>query len=202
MKWLKVKNMIKKKISLNDKAFDANGKDRSCKNCNHRPCPEALAKVCHDAFVKGYKRGYKQASDEQKERIDKVLHPVTDPCGSDLIYVFMRDVRAGNKQPFIKGAIRAVDAYDDFDISSLSFKPDIKGDPQQLQIAWCYQKDLVELLGYDKKFDNFERIALDEGWASYPESKYQKNLKEHQAEREQYEKLYNYKEKEDKDVQD
>lgn len=66
MKWLKVKNMINKKISLNDKALDANGKDRSCKNCNHRPCPEALAKVCHDAFVKGYKRGYKQASDEQK----------------------------------------------------------------------------------------------------------------------------------------
>ena len=114
----------------------------------------------------------------------------------------MRDVRAGNKQPFIKGAIRAVDAYDDFDISSLSFKPDIKGDPQQLQIAWCYQKDLVELLGYDKKFDNFECIALDEGWASYPESKYRKNLRKYQAEREQYEKLYNYKEKEDKDVQD
>ena len=64
--------MINKKISLNDKALDANGKDRSCKNCNHRPCPEALAKVCHDAFVKGYKRGYKQASDEQKERIDKI----------------------------------------------------------------------------------------------------------------------------------
>ena len=105
--------MIKKKISLNDKALDANGKDRSCKNCNHRPCPEALAKVCHDAFVKGYKRGYKQASDEQKER-----------------------------------------------------------------------------------------IALDEGWASYPESKYRKNLRKHQAEREQYKKLYNYKEKEDKDVQD
>ena len=55
MKWLKVKNMIKKKMSLNDKALEANGKDRSCKNCNHRPCPEALAKVCHDAFIKGYK---------------------------------------------------------------------------------------------------------------------------------------------------
>ena len=114
----------------------------------------------------------------------------------------MRDVRAGNKQPFIKGAMRAVDVCDDFDISSLSFKPDTEGDPQQLQIAWCYQKDLVELLGYDKKFSKFERIALDEGWASYPESKYRKNLRKHQAEREQYKKLYNYKEKEDKDVQD
>lgn len=104
--------MIKKKMSLNDKALDANGKDRSCKNCNHRPCPEALANVCRDAFIKGYKRGYQQASDE------------------------------------------------------------------------------------------YERIALDKGWASYPESKYKKNLKEHQAIRERYEKLYNYKEKEDKDVQD
>lgn len=193
--------MIKKKMSLNDKALDANGKDRSCKNCNHRPCPEALAKVCRDAFIKGYKRGYQQASDEQKERIDKVLHPVTDPCGSDLIYVFMRDVRAGNKQPFIKGAIRAVNVCDDFNIGSISFKP-VKGNPQQLQIAWCYQKDLVELLGYDKKFDEYERIALDEGWASYSEPRYRKNLKEHQTERERNEKLYNYKEKEDKDVQD
>lgn len=201
MKWLKVKNMIKKK-SLNDKALDANGKDRSCKNCNHRPCPEALAKVCHDAFIKGYKRGYQQASNEQKERIDKVLHPVTDPCGSDLIYVFMRDVRAGNKQPFIKGPIRAVNVCDDFNIGSISFKPDIKGNPQRLQIAWCYQKDLVELLGYDKKFDEYERIALDEGWASYSEPRYRKNLKEYQTERERNEKLYNYKKKEGKDVQD
>lgn len=193
--------MIKKK-SLNDKALDANGKDRSCKNCNHRPCPEALAKVCHDAFIKGYKRGYQQASNEQKERIDKVLHPVTDPCGSDLIYVFMRDVRAGNKQPFIKGPIRAVNVCDDFNIGSISFKPDIKGNPQRLQIAWCYQKDLVELLGYDKKFDEYERIALDEGWASYSEPRYRKNLKEYQTERERNEKLYNYKKKEGKDVQD
>lgn len=194
--------MIKKKMSLNDKALDANGKDRSCKNCNHRPCPEALAKVCHDAFIKGYKRGYQQASNEQKERIDKVLHPVTDPCGSDLIYVFMRDVRAGNKQPFIKGPIRAVNVCDDFNIGSISFKPDIKGNPQRLQIAWCYQKDLVELLGYDKKFDEYERIALDEGWASYSEPRYRKNLKEYQTERERNEKLYNYKKKEGKDVQD
>lgn len=193
--------MIKKK-SLNDKALDANGKDRSCKNCNHRPCPEALAKVCHDAFIKGYKRGYQQASNEQKERIDKVLHPVTDPCGSDLIYVFMRDVRAGNKQPFIKGPIRAVNVCDDFNIGSISFKPDIKGNPQRLQIAWCYLKDLVELLGYDKKFDEYERIALDEGWASYSEPRYRKNLKEYQTERERNEKLYNYKKKEGKDVQD
>lgn len=71
-KWLKVKNMIKKKMSLNDKALDANGKDRSCKNCNHRPCPEALANVCRDAFIKGYKRGYQQASDEY-ERIALVI---------------------------------------------------------------------------------------------------------------------------------
>ncbi len=75
MKWLKVKNMIKKKMSLNDKALEANGKDRSCKNCNHRPCPEALAKVCHDAFIKGYERGYQQASNEQKSVLIR-LHPV------------------------------------------------------------------------------------------------------------------------------
>jgi len=66
MKLQKVKEMIKKKLSLNEKARKANGLDRSCKYCNHAPCPQAMAYVCRDAFVKGYKKGYEQAKKEQK----------------------------------------------------------------------------------------------------------------------------------------
>lgn len=183
--------MINKKISLNDKALDANGKDRSCKNCNHRPCPEALAKVCHDAFVKGYKRGYKQASDEQKERIDKILHPVTEPCGSNAIFVFFRDVRGGELQPYIK-EIRMPDAKRYQDIGSISFSTE-KDEPQKLQIAWCYPKDLIELLGYDKKYADFERIALSEGAFSYPREEYERNLKKYSALRYEHKKYYHYR---------
>lgn len=184
--------MEKKKLSLEDKARKANGLDRSCKGCNHFPCPQSLATLCRDAFVQGYKKGYQQAMKERKERIDKVLHPVTDACGDNQIYVFMRDVRAGERQPEIN-LIRMLDVDDDFDISTLHFTPDHKGDPQQLQIAWCYPKDLIELLGYDKKFDKFERVALHNGWDSYPEKQYRENLMKNTVEREQHETLYDYK---------
>lgn len=49
------------KVSLDQKARTTNGKDRSCGKCNHYPCQEAMFKVCSEAFVKGYKKGYKQA---------------------------------------------------------------------------------------------------------------------------------------------
>lgn len=56
-----------KKLSLEMKARKANGKDRACGKCNHYPCPEAMFKVCSEAFIKGYEKGYKQ---RQKEEID------------------------------------------------------------------------------------------------------------------------------------
>lgn len=55
------------KISLEMKARRANGKDRICGKCNHFPCPEAMKKVCDEAFIRGYKKGYKQANGEQKK---------------------------------------------------------------------------------------------------------------------------------------
>lgn len=180
-----------RKISLEMKARQANGKDRTCGKCNHFPCPNAMKKVCDDAFIRGYKKGFKKANEEQQERIDKILHPVTDACGDNEIYVFMRDVRSGRNQPFI-GDVRVLDVESDFDISTLDFQPEHKGDPKRLQIAWCYPKDLIELLGYDKKFSQFERIALNERWASYPEKQYRENLTANVVEREQYEKLYDY----------
>lgn len=183
--------MKKKTYSLEQKAKMANGKDRMCGKCNHYPCPDALFKVCSEAFIRGYKNGYKQNQKEQKERIDKILNPVTEPCGSNAIFVFFRDVRSGELQPYIED-IRMPDAKRYQDIGSIRFSPE-KDEPQKLQIAWCYPKDLVELLGYDKKYADFERIALIEGAFSYPREEYEKNLQKYSAVRCKYEKHYYYR---------
>lgn len=182
---------MSKRLSLEDKAKMANGNDRHCKKCNHRICPDALLKICSEAFIRGYKKGYEQNKKEQKERIDKILHPVTEPCGSNAIFVFFRDVRSGELQPCIE-EIRMTEAKSWQDIGSIKFPPK-EGEPQKLQIAWCYPKDLIELLGYDKKYADFERIALSEGAFSYPSKDYEINLKEFSAIRNRRKRLYNYR---------
>ena len=180
-----------KRLSLEDKAKIANGNERHCRQCNHRVCPDGLLKLCSEAFIRGYKKGYKQNQKEQKERIDKILHPVTEPCGSNAIFVFFRDVRSGELQPYIE-EMRMPDAKRYQDIGSISFFPE-KDEPQKLQIAWCYPKDLIELLGYDKKYADFERIALSEGAFSYPREEYERNLQKYSALRYEYKKYYHYK---------
>ena len=182
---------MEKRLSLEDKAKIANGNERHCRQCNHRVCPDGLLKVCSEAFIRGYKKGYKQNQKEQKERIDKILHPVTEPCGSNAIFVFFRDVRSGELQPYIED-MRMPDAKRYQDIGSISFFPE-KDEPQKLQIAWCYPKDLVELLGYDKKYADFERIALSEGTFSYPREEYERNLQKYSALRYEYKKYYHYR---------
>ena len=180
-----------KRLSLEDKARIANSNERHCTKCNHRVCPDSLLKLCSEAFIRGYKKGYKQNQKEQKERIDKILHPVTEPCGSNAIFVFFRDVRSGALQPYIE-EMRMPDAKRYQDIGSIRFSPE-KDEPQKLQIAWCYPKDLVELLGYDKKYADFERIALSEGVFSYPREEYERNLQKYSALRYEYKKYYHYK---------
>ena len=180
-----------KRLSLEDKARIANSNERHCTKCNHRVCPDSLLKLCSEAFIRGYKKGYKQNQKEQKERIDKILHPVTEPCGSNAIFVFFRDVRSGELQPYIE-EMRMPDAKRYQDIGSIKFSPE-KDEPQKLQIAWCYPKDLVELLGYDKKYADFERIALIEGAFSYPREEYEKNLQKYSDVRCKYEKHYYYR---------
>ena len=179
------------RLSLEDKARIANSNERHCTKCNHRVCPDSLLKLCSEAFIRGYKKGYKQNQKEQKERIDKILHPVTEPCGSNAIFVFFRDVRSGELQPYIED-MRMPDAKRYQDIGSISFFPE-KDEPQKLQIAWCYPKDLIELLGYDKKYADFERIALSEGAFSYPREEYERNLQKYSALRYEYKKYYHYK---------
>ena len=180
-----------KRLSLEDKARIANSNERHCTKCNHRVCPDSLLKLCSEAFIRGYKKGYKQNQKEQKERIDKILHPVTEPCGSNAIFVFVRDVRSGELQPYIED-MRMPDAKRYQDIGSIRFSPE-KDEPQKLQIAWCYPKDLIELLGYDKKYADFERIALSEGAFSYPREEYERNLQKYSALRYEYKKYYHYK---------
>lgn len=180
-----------KRLSLEDKAKIDNGNERHCRQCNHRVCPDGLLKVCSEAFIRGYKKGYKQNQKEQKERIDKILHPVTEPCGSNAIFVFFRDVRSGELQPYIED-MRMPDAKRYQDIGSIKFSPK-KGEPQKLQIAWCYPKDLVELLGYDKKYADFERIALSEGAFSYPREEYEENLQKYSSVRYEHKKYYHYR---------
>ena len=182
---------MEKRLSLEDKAKIANGNERHCRQCNHHVCPDGFLKVCSEAFIRGYKKGYKQNQKEQKERIDKILHPVTEPCGSNAIFVFFRDVRSGELQPYIE-EMRMPDAKRYQDIGSISFFPE-KDEPQKLQIAWCYPKDLIELLGYDKKYADFERIALSEGAFSYPREEYERNLQKYSALRYEYKKYYHYK---------
>ena len=179
------------RLSLEDKARIANSNERHCTKCNHRVCPDSLLKLCSEAFIRGYKKGYKQNQKEQKERIDKILHPVTEPCGSNAIFVFFRDVRSGELQPYIED-MRMPDAKRYQDIGSIRFSPE-KDEPQKLQIAWCYPKDLIELLGYDKKYADFERIALSEGAFSYPREEYERNLQKYSALRYEYKKYYHYK---------
>ena len=182
---------MRKRLSLEDKARIANGKERHCTKCNHRICPDGLLKLCSEAFIRGYKKGYKQNQKEQKERIDKILHPVTEPCGSNAIFVFFRDVRSSELQPYIED-MRMPDAKRYQDIGSIKFSPE-KDEPQKLQIAWCYPKDLIELLGYDKKYADFERIALSEGAFSYPREEYERNLQKYSALRYEYKKHYHYR---------
>lgn len=181
-------------MGITEKALKANGRSRACGKCplGLANCNETIAKVCRDAFLEGFKKGYEQKSREVKEQIDGILHPVSEPCGDNEIYIFFRDVRGGENQPSIQ-SVRMIDAEDCHGIGSICFTPD-KGQPQKLQIAWCYPKDLIQLLGYDKKFKEFEIISLTEGCFSYPPAKYKANLENYENERAKNSKFYDYHE--------
>lgn len=180
-------------MDIQEKALKANGKSHACGKCplGLANCTETISMVCRNAFVEGYTKGYKQSKEDEKERISSILHPVNEPCGKNEIFVFFRDVRRGKNQPDIE-LMRFTNAESYFDISSVRF-PSGENQPQKLQIAWCYPKDLIKLLGYDKRFKEFEEIAKREGLFSYPLSEYMANLEKYKSLRTFFEKLYNYK---------
>lgn len=66
--------MKKKTYSLEQKAKMANEKDRMCGKCNHYPCPDALFNLCSEAFVRGFKKGYRQVRNEQEQKNSSILH--------------------------------------------------------------------------------------------------------------------------------
>jgi len=57
----------KRQISLEEKARRANGFSRSCSKCNHAPCSEVFSRLCSEAFIEGFKKGYKTHRKETSE---------------------------------------------------------------------------------------------------------------------------------------
>ena len=52
----------KEKKSVNKMAKEANGRSRACVNCSlFMNCNMITQKICSDAFIEGYIKGYKQA---------------------------------------------------------------------------------------------------------------------------------------------
>lgn len=53
--------MEKAKKSVEQMAKEANGRSMSCKDCSlFLNCNMATQKICSDAFIEGYIKGYKQ----------------------------------------------------------------------------------------------------------------------------------------------
>lgn len=166
-------------MSLQQKASLANGRSRACGKCKigMRRCTPEIAEVCKNAFVEGYTKGYRQRTKEDKEKIDSILHPTDENIGTKDAYVFFRDVRGNEDTAFID---RMRFLEDGVDIGSVRFEPE-DGEPQRLPIAWCREEDLLKLLGYTKKYKEFEERTLSESAFSYPSKLYYENLKTYEA---------------------
>ena len=53
--------MEKAKKSVEQMAKEANGRSRACVNCSlFMKCNMVTQKICSDAFIEGYKKGYEQ----------------------------------------------------------------------------------------------------------------------------------------------
>lgn len=178
--------MKKKTYSLEQKAKMANGKDRMCGKCNHYPCPEAMFKVCSEAFVRGFKKGYGQNKKEQEQKVSLILHDASENvCGKNL-YIFFRDVRGDEDAAFVERT-KFVKPKGQC-IGTIKWKPKKKGDPCQLPIAWISEDALLNLLGYNKRFKELEAISLSVGWAAYPRKEYEENLEKYKNIRSEFSK--------------
>lgn len=170
-------------MNLQQKALKANGKSRACGKCKLRSiCNLEISEWCRDVFVEGFKKGFNKCKKEQDELIGSILHAADEPVGNNDVYIFFRDVRGKESNAFPLRT-RILDRRD-VCIGSVHFKPEIKGDPQQLPIAWCNEKDLLNLLGYNKRFKELENISLYEGSFAYPREEYLANLKKYESIRE------------------
>lgn len=166
-------------MDLQKKASLANGRSRACGSCKlgTRLCTTGIAAICRAAFMEGYAKGYRQRTKEDKEKINSIIHPTDENIGTKDAYVFFRDVRGNEDTAFIE---RMRFLEDGVDIGSVHFEPE-DGEPQRLPIAWCREEDLLKLLGYTKKYKEFEEITLSESVFSYPSKLYYENLKKYEA---------------------
>lgn len=178
--------MKKELYSLEQKAKMANGKDRMCGKCNHYPCSEAMFKVCSEAFVRGFKKGYEKNKKEQEQKISSILHDAREYVNDKNLFMFFRDVRGDEDAAFIERTkfIKPKNQC----IGTVKWKPKEEGDPQQLPIAWIDEDDLLNLLGYKKRFKELEAISLSEGCFSYPREEYEANLEKYKDIRAQFSK--------------
>lgn len=57
----------KKRLSLKEKAYHANGLSRACSTCLKHGS-EIICMICTNAFVEGYTKGYKTKTKELKTK--------------------------------------------------------------------------------------------------------------------------------------
>ena len=56
------------KQTIKKKASQANGRSRACKKCHFIFRDTDVCKVCRNAFVEGYMKGYKQLKESEVEK--------------------------------------------------------------------------------------------------------------------------------------
>lgn len=57
-----------------------------------------------------------------------------------------------------------------------------------MPIAWVCEDDLLNLLGYNKRFKELEATSLSVGWAAYHRKEYEENLEKYKDIRAQFSK--------------
>lgn len=165
-------------MSLKEIALKANGNSRACEKCKmRRKCNLELSQICRDAFVEGFQKGYKQNKKKEEQKISSILHDASEYVSGKDIFIFFRDVRGDEDTAFIERT-RFVKPKEQ-SIGTVRWKPNDKSDPRQLPIAWVNEDDLLNLLGYNKRFKELELTSLSVGWAAYPRKEYEENLEKY-----------------------
>lgn len=165
-------------MNLKEIALKANDNSRACGKCKmRRKCNLELSKICRDAFVEGFHKGYKKSVEKQKQKISSILHDASEYVSGKDIFIFFRDVRGDEDAAFIERT-RFVKPKEQC-IGTVRWKPKEEDEPRQLPIAWCSEDDLLNLLGYNKRFKDLETTSLSVGWAAYPRKEYEENLEKY-----------------------
>lgn len=70
----------------------ANGRSRKCASCpihkRYRICSPEIQRVCHDAFIEGFKKGVKAAETAIKQKIPKLENEYSSDSTTFRLYIF------------------------------------------------------------------------------------------------------------------